>query len=186
MTRAAAALLLVLSIAACSTQPAPPQSAERETLVTSRAVVESVNTQSRQVLLRGEDGRMLSIVAGPEVRNLDQLAVGDVVRTDYYKSVSVSMADPSDNSPPEGAVVAGRAPEGGQPGAAAGSSVRMIVDFISYNPQTAVATFRGPGGSVRTAQVNPAMRDFAAGLQPGDRVDLTMTEAVAVSIEGAN
>lgn len=183
MTRAAAALFLVLSIAACSTAPAPPQSAERESLITSRAVVESVNTQSRQVLLRGEEGRMLSIVAGPEVRNLEQLAVGDVVRIDYYESVSVSMADPSDNSPPEGAVVSTRAPEGATPGAASAASVRMIVEFISYNPQTAVATFRGPDGSVRTAQVNPALQDFAAGLQPGDRVDLTMTEAVAVSIE---
>jgi hypothetical protein len=183
MIRAAAAFLLVLSIAACATEPAPPQSAERETLITSRAVVESVNTQSRQVLLRGQDGRMLSIVAGPEVRNLDQLAAGDVVRIDYFESVSVRMADPSDTSPPEGAVVAERAPEGGRPGAAAGASVRMIVEFISYNPQTAVATFRGPDGSVRTAQVNPELQDFAAGLQSGDRVDLTMTEAVAVSIE---
>lgn len=183
MIRAAAALLLTLSIAACSSEPAPPESAERETLITSRATVESVNTQSRQVLLRGEDGRMLSIVAGPEVRNLEQLDVGDVVRLDYYESVSVSMADPSDTSPPEGAVVAGRAPEGARPGAAAGASVRMIVELISYNPQTAIATFRTPDGSVTTAQVNPALRDFAAGLQSGDRVDLTMTQAVAVSIE---
>ncbi len=59
----------------------------------------------------------------------------------------------------------------------------MIVDFISYNPQTAVATFRTPDGSVTTAQVSPELRDFAAGLQSGDRVDVTMTQAVAVSIE---
>lgn len=183
MIRAAAAVLLALSISACSNTPTAPQSAERETIVTRTAVVESVNQQSRQVLLRGEDGRMLSIVAGPEVRNLAQLEKGDVVRFDYFEAVSVRMADPSDDTAPEGVVVAERAPEGGRPGASAAASVRMVVDFISYNTDTAVATFRTPDGTVQTARVDPAMRDFAAGLREGDQVDLTMTQAVAVSIE---
>jgi hypothetical protein len=184
MIRAAAAVLLALTISACANEPPPPpQSAEREELVTRRATVLDVDQQSRQVLLRGEEGNTFSITAGPDVRNLAQLAPGDVVRLDYYESVSVRMADPSDTSPPEGAVVSTRAPEGGTPGAASAASVRLIVDFISYDPATAIATIRMPDGVIGTVQVRPEMRDFAAGLQSGDRVDLTMTQAVAISIE---
>jgi hypothetical protein len=64
--------------------------------------------------------------------------------------------------------------------------VRTVVEFISYDPSTAIATFRTPDGVVQTVTVNPQMRDFAAGLQSGDLVDLTMTQAVAVSIEETN
>jgi hypothetical protein len=186
MIRTAAAVLLVLTISACANEPPPPpppQSAEREEVITQRATVVQVDQQTRHVMLRGEDGNVHTIIAGPEVRNLDQIAPGDVVRLDYYEAVSVKMADASDTSPPEGAVVSTRAPQGGTPGAASAASVRMIVDFLSYDPTTAVATIRMPDGMVDTVHVDPAMRDFAAGLQPGDRVDLTMTQAVAVSIE---
>jgi hypothetical protein len=183
MIRAAAALL-ALSLAACASEPPPPpQSAARETVITRTATVVDIDRVSRQVLLRGQEGNMLSVTAGPEVRNLDQLEPGDVVRFDFYESVSVSMADPSDTSPPEGTVVTGRAPEGARPGAAAGASVRMVVEFISYDPATTIATFRTPDGMVQTAKVSPELQGFAAGLNSGDRVDLTMTEAVAISIE---
>jgi hypothetical protein len=183
MIRAVAAALLALSLTACASEPPPPQSAERQMLITRTATVVDIDRVSRQVLLRGQEGNMLSVTAGPEVRNLDQLEPGDVVRFDFYESVSVSMADPSDTSPPEGTVVAGRAPEGARPGAAAGASVRMVVEFISYDPMTTIATFRTPDGMVQTAKVSPELQGFAAGLQSGDRVDLTMTQAVAVSIE---
>lgn len=189
MIRAAFAVIAVTSLFACSETPEAPEApvaAERESTVTRRAVVESVDLETRQVLLRGEDDRLLSIIAGPEIRNLPQLQPGDVVRTDYYEAVSVRMAQPSDQSAPEGVVLTQRAPEGAKPGAAGAASVRLIVEFISYDPVSGIATFVTPDGVVQTVTVQPEMRDFAAGLESGDRVDLTMTEAVAVSIEETN
>lgn len=186
MIRTATVLVVASSLFACSDMADPPVSAERQSLVTERAVVQSVDLESRQVLLESDDGRMLGITAGPDVRNLAQLEPGDVVRLDYYEAVSVRMADPSDASAPEGVVVTERAPEGAKPGAAAAASVRMVVEFISYDPASSIATFVTPDGVVQTAAVRPEMRDFAAGLESGDLVDLTMTEAVAVAIEETN
>ena len=37
--------------------------------------------------------------------------------------------------------------------------------------------------SVQNVVVKPEMRDFAAARKSGDRIDLTITQAVAVSIE---
>jgi hypothetical protein len=186
MIRSAAAVLMATTLFACAETAEPPMPAERESLVTGRAVVESVNQQTRQVVLRGENGRVQSITAGPQVRNLPQLQAGDVVRLDYYESVSVKMADPSTDSAPEGVVVTERAPVGGTPGASTAAAVRMVVQFISYDPDTDIATFTTPDGVVHTVTVDPEMRDFAADLESGDRVDLTMTEALAVSIEETN
>lgn len=186
MIRAAVVALVATSLFACAENADAPVSAERESVVTRKAVVQSVDLEGRQVLLEGENGKMLSVTAGPEVRNLAQIEPGDVVRLDYYEAVSVKMADPSDASAPEGVVLTERAPEGAKPGAAAAATLRMVVEFISYDPASAVATFVAPDGIVETANVRPEMRAFAAGLESGDLVDLTMTEAVAVSIEETN
>ena len=186
MIRAAAAILMATTLFACTETADAPMTAERESLVTGRAVVQSVDLQSRRVLLKGEDGQVHSFTAGPQVRNLPQLQPGDVVRLDYYEAVSVKMADPSDDSAPEGIVLTERAPEGATPAAGRAAAVRMIVQFISYDPASNIATFATPDGIVRTVTVQPEMRDFAAGLESGDRVDLTMTEALAVSIEETN
>lgn len=164
-------------------EPQAPESAMRETLVTKTAVVEDVDLETRQLLLRTDGDMMLSLVAGPEVRNLAQLSPGDTVRFDYYEGVAVQMADPSDTGEVVGETIAGRAPEGGIPGAAAATLVSMVVEFESYDPATNIATFTTPDGVLRSVSVKPEMRDFAVSRQPGDRIEVTMAEAVAVTVE---
>jgi hypothetical protein len=56
--------------------------------------VESVDTSTRQVLLRTPDGARTTVVAGPEVRNLPQLKPGDRVTITYQEAIAVQMAQP--------------------------------------------------------------------------------------------
>jgi len=176
----AAALLL----AGCAeTMETGPKSAERENLIVRKAVVQTVDVEGRQVLLRGESGRMLSLDIGPEVRNLDQLESGDVVRLEYYESVAVKMADTSTPGEVTSVEIADRAPEGEKPGIAAGSAVNLVVTFVSYDPETSVVTFTMPDGTLDTTIVKPEMRAFAEARRPGDRVDVTIIRGLAISIE---
>jgi hypothetical protein len=182
-TKSSLALAAVLLLASCAASDPGPQSASREMTVARTARVQTVDLETRQVLLRMDNDDMLSLVAGPEVRNLAQLEPGDVVRFDYYEAVAAKMADASSAGDATGAMVSERAPEGAKPGAGVAAAVNMVVEFISYDPSTHLATFRTPEGIVETASVKPEMREFAAARKPGDRVDLTITRAVAVSIE---
>ncbi len=84
-----AACAIVATLAACET---PPEPASRELTLETTAVVQTIDMETRQVLLRTENGRMLTIIAGPEVRNLDQVEPGDRVKATYYESVAVQMA----------------------------------------------------------------------------------------------
>ena len=104
----------------CTHQEAPPaqrrpQSAQRELMLDTRAVVEKVDQNTREVRLRTTDGKELTVVAGPEVRNLAQVSAGDTVRLTYYESVVARMAEPGAGGPATTSVVTGRAPEGGKP-----------------------------------------------------------------------
>ncbi len=173
-----AACAIVTTLAACAT---PPEPASRTLTLEISAVVETVDMESRQILLKTEDGRMLTIVAGSEVRNLDQLEPGDRVKAAYYESVAVQMAA-GQASGTEAAAAVVRAPEGAKPGALVGASVRTNVTMISYDPDTSVISFTTPVGFSHSLVVKPEMRDFARALKPGDRVDVVYTKALAIGV----
>ena len=172
------AFAIVAILAACET---PPEPASRELTLETTAVVEAINMETRHILLKTEDGRRLTIVAGPEVRNLDQVEPGDRIKASYYESVAVQMAT-DDASGTESAATVVRAPEGAKPGAAVGARVRTIVTMISYDPDTNVVAFTTPDGLSHSLVVKPEMRDFARALNPGDRVEVVYTEALAIGV----
>lgn len=180
---AAMVVAVGLVVGGCSSRAEGPETAERESAVVARAAVESVDQETRQVLLRTEDGRLLSFVAGPEVRNLGQVESGDVVRVEYYQAVAVEMAQPGDSEVPMTVEAAGRAAEGEKPGAFAATATDFVVEVVSYDPDTALALVLMPDGEERVLKVAPEMRDFAAAREPGDRVRVTVTQAVAIGIE---
>jgi hypothetical protein len=173
-----AACAIVATLAACATQPEP---ASRSQILETTAVVESIDLVNRHVLLKTEDGRMLTIVAGPEVINLDQVEPGDRIKASYYESVAVEMA--ADDATGTDAVAAvGRAPEGAKPGAFIGASVREIVTIVSFDPNTNIVTFTTPDGFSHSLVVKPEMRDFARAVKPGDRVDVLYSESLAIVV----
>ena len=144
---ACAAMSLLVAGCADKHAEAPPpaaQSAQRETMLETTAVVEHVDQKTREVRLRGADGQTVTVVAGPEVRNLPQLATGDVVRLTYYESVVASMAEPSNTGPGTATAMAARAPEGAKPAGLVGGTINVIVTMVSYDPATTVATFTIP------------------------------------------
>ena len=175
-------LLMILGCTHQETPPAALQSAQREAMLDTRAVVAKVDQSTREVRLRMMDGQELTVLAGPEVRNLAQVSAGDTVRLTYYESVAARMAEPGAGGPSTTSVVSSRAPEGSKPAGVVGATTDMVVEFLAYDPTTGVVTFQTPDGATRQALVNPAMREFAAARRPGDRVAVQITSAVAVSI----
>ena len=177
-----AGLLLSMGCTDQEAPPAAPQSAQRELMLDTRAVVEKVDQNTREVRLRTTDGKELTVLAGPEVRNLAQVSAGDIVRLTYYESVAARMAEPDAGGPATTSVVASGAPEGSKPAGVFGATIDMVVEFLAYDPATGVVTFKTPEGVTEKFVVNPAMRAFAAARRPGDQVALQLTNALAVSI----
>lgn len=175
-------LLIYAGSTNSETPSAAPQSAQREAMVNTRAVVEHVDQSTRAVRVRMEDGTELNFIAGPRVRNLAQLAAGDMVRVSYYESVIAQMAEPGAGGPSITSVNITRAPEGTTPGGIVRTTTDMVVEFLAYDPATGMATFKTPEGATQSVEVDPAMRDFAAARRPGERVALRITDAIAASI----
>ena len=100
------------------------------------------------------------------------------------RGVAARMAVPAQAvEETEVAAAASRAAEGEKPGAAIGAVVRTVVTIVSFDIRSNLVTFAAPDGLVRSIIVKePEMQEFARRLKPGDEVEVTFTEALAIGI----
>jgi len=122
---------------------------------------------------------------GPEIRNLPQVEVGDILRVSYYTGFVFSMAEPG-NAGADVEIAAGRAEEGDRPGAMVGATTRQTVEILSVAPDGTAVSFRDADGRLQSIDVpREEGQAFARKLRPGDLVDIQYTEAIAVGVESA-
>lgn len=181
-------LLAVVLLGACASKPPEPVTIENTEEVS--ATVEAIDLDSRMVALLAPDGRKFTMQAGPEVRNLSQINVGDRVITRYYTAIAAELRQRGDGTGATEAPVVdtalGRAAEGDRPAGAVGRQVRQSVRITTVDKKNHVVNFYGSDGLVRSLPVRtPEAQQFIAKLEPGDEVEVTYTEALAVSVEPA-
>ena len=176
----------LLAVAGCQQghDGADVQGAAALDTVEATAVVTDIDPENRQVGLETDDGRQLTIIAGPEVRNFDQIDVGDTVKAVYTRAVAAFLAEAGDDAAGADVAVAGvRAEEGAKPAAAVGQEVRTVVEFLSFDASNNVVTFVPSDGFVRSVVVRKSeMQAFAKTLQPGDKVEIAFAEAVGIGV----
>jgi hypothetical protein len=176
--------LAVLASGAAAAQPAPVSVEKTQTI---SATVASIDAAKRLVELRAED-ESATIQVPPEVRNFEQIKVGDEVVATYYQGLAAEFKKKGE-SKTVGVVDAttgtARMPEGAsRPGAAVANKVTTTVVIESVDRTTHSVTFVGPAGMSRTVDVvDPKARQFIDTLKKGDEVELTYVEAVAVTLE---
>jgi hypothetical protein len=179
--------LLLCAFAAFSAVGAfAQQSVEFADLVEIAATVTAIDMAQRLVTIRGPEGNEVTVEAGPEVRNLGQVEVGDVVRLSYEQAYSATLIDPDQQPEVAAAAAAGaaRAQEGERPGVAVGSAATMLVMIESIGPEGRTATFITPDGALQAIFVRrEESRAFARSLQSGDIVQLTRAESLALVVE---
>ena len=194
-TTCAAAMCLTLGVAGCASMskeatPAPPAVAAPlpsgtvgENLVTATAKVKAIDQKTRHVTLQRADGSVVKFVAGDEVRNLPQVKVGDDVNVTYYESLAYEVRKPGEGATPGATVAeaAGRAKVGEKPGAAAGRVTTVTATIAAIDKAAQTVTLRTPDGETTTIKArNP---DNLNRVTVGDLVDITYTEALAISVE---
>ena len=164
-----------------ATQPLPSGTLGAS-LVTATARVKAIDQQTRLVTLERADGSEVTIYADTSVRNLPQVKVGDEVKISYYESLAYEVKKAGTTTP--GATVAeetARAKLGQKP-AGAGAQVTTVVTTITAIDKAAgTVTLQGPTGRATTVKArDPRNLDRVA---VGDLVEVTYTEAIAVSVD---
>ena len=63
-------------------------------------VIVAIDAEDRLITLEDEDGDLIPIYAGPEVKRFDELKVGDEVTFTYSESVVVEVREPEEGDTP--------------------------------------------------------------------------------------
>jgi hypothetical protein len=148
------------------------------------AQVVSIDKASRTLTLKGPQGKVVDLVAGDEVKNFDQIKLGDMVVARYAQALSLELRKvkgmTSDVSVREGAA---QAKPGERPAVAGARQVTAIAVVTALDPKQSTITLKGPRGNEVTLNVqNP---DQFKVVKKGDQVEVTYTEALALSVEPA-
>ena len=149
------------------------------------ATITAINKATRVVTLKNTEGRVEEIVAGPEVQRFDELHVGDKVTFSYQESLVYQIRKP-----------------GQAPSASAATNSSNIVRSTGPRPggtvterQTKTVTVEAIDKkeariSVRTAEGHGIIaivddKGNLNGIKVGDKVDITYTEALMITVENA-
>jgi len=148
------------------------------------AQVVSVDKKTRTISLKGPKGNVMDIVASDEVKNFNQIKVGDMVVVRYMQSVALELQPVKTGA--QGISVsegAGKAEPGKRPAVGAVREIQAIAKVTAIDQNAKTISLTGPRGNTVTLDVqNP--EQFKV-VKMGDEVLVTYTEAVAVSVEPA-
>lgn len=189
---AAAALLVCAS---CSTTPPPPP--EHSTTraygegvpggvtvdtfeVTAR--ITAVDRARREATLLTADGKHTLYKAGPEVRNFDQVQVGDQVKATVTEELVVYVREQSGRRNSDGqAGIVVLATRGVKPGSFAAETFEVTTRVRAVDLTNHKVTLEYPDGSIKTFAVRPDVK-----LSPTDvgrEVVIQATHSVVIRVE---
>jgi hypothetical protein len=181
----AISLLAATLIIGCASTANAPAKAKITTEVSVEATVITFSKATREILLERADGARVIVVAGPEVRNFNQIAAGDILNARYTVSIAARIlaSDEPDTEPTVG-LTAARAELGDKPAGAIGAGVQMTVVVNSVDSKRHIVVFTGPDGVVQVVEAQyDEGKKFVKGLKSGDRVELVYGQSVMLEIK---
>jgi hypothetical protein len=183
MNRRTLFLFALIIIAAGMLAPAFAQKpVSQGAALNGSAVIQAIDHAGRAITLKFEDGTITTVVAGPEVKRFDELKVGDKVTFMYYESVVYAIQKPGEKPPAPEATAVTRG-QGASPAATLSRQLTTTVTINAIDEKVPAVTFTTEDGRKMSVKVeNPKN---IVGLKVGDKVQVTYTQALAVSVQPA-
>jgi hypothetical protein len=146
---------------------------------TATATVEAIEASTRQVTVKKADGTNETFYVPASMKRFDQLKVGDKITARYYENMVLQLKQPGspDADKSSGKLV----PVEGAPAGTMSYQRTITATITAIDPKVPSITFSGPNNWKYSSKV----KDTAAlaKVKVGDKVDITWTYAVLMSIE---
>jgi len=146
------------------------------------ATVLAVDTTSRKLTLRANDGHVETVDVPPEVRRLNEITAGDRIVVEVQDGLLFEY-QPAGTAyvPPTAVVAGGRGGAGQPPGVAAAGAVQSTVTVVAIDPKTRIVQIQDLDGNRYQVKAGPKIS--LDKLVVGDRLLATYVTSVAISVE---
>ena len=160
-------------------QGAMPKMVEAS-VVTVRGTVEAIDKEKQTVTLKGPKRSLTIKVKDPQ--KLEAIKVGDPVIGKYYESLMIEVKKPGESAPGVSTQTATATSKPGEaPGGAIGQQVTVTATIVAIDKKAKTATIKGPEGNTVTVKARDPKN--LNKVKAGDNVDITYTEALAISLD---
>ena len=145
--------------------------------------VESIDYAGRTVTIRRQQGNPVTVDVPPNARRFEQITVGSTVTATYYDRVTVRLKPAGEPAIDQTVGAITTPTPGALPGATRTRQRVTTVTITGWSPVDRVVSFIGPNGTSYSRRLLDATDpQIVEGLKAGDRVDVTRTEAMSVSV----
>ena len=186
----AIAALLASSLAVAQTKPA--DAGASKPMVIDAAVVDNryqlyegtvvkIDKKTRTITFKNKEGES-KFVAGPEIKNFDQIKNGDQVNVTYELAVAIELiktkSDGIRSKVETNTITDSKINE--KPSEVIANKTTIIADIVAVDRDKKLVSVKGPSGKITTVIVkNPAL---LADVKVGEQVKVIYYDAMAASI----
>ena len=147
--------------------------------ITESFTIEAIDHSARIVTLKDKDGLLEDVLCGPDVQRFDALKVGDRLTFQYRESLVTAVRRPGAAARPADAVSVTRTP-GTAPGGTIARQMTAVVTIEAIDAKVPSVTVRAQDGRRSSFKVLDAKN--LEGYKAGDQVEVTYTQALAISV----
>jgi len=175
-------LVVLVAAAALPALAQPPRPVRESSVTHLTGTIEAINQTTREVTVK-VDGELHTFAVKPDVKRFGELKVGDRLKADYHEAVLMEVRQAGGRAPlpASGGETVRVAGLGTRPSGALVQQQVASVVVKAIDRKTPAVTVQLEDGSIVTLKVEHPER--LQGLKVGDKVDVTYTEALIVSVE---
>ena len=151
-----------------------------EETIKASATVAAVDQSTRKVTLKTDDGTEASFTAPPEVKNFEQIRVGDKVNATIHSQLFVYVGRNAGPSQSQQAEVI-TTPKGAKPGAIVAQNYETVAKVKAIDAANRLATLQFVGGETRIVPIRPDV-DLTK-YKVGDGVIIQVTQQLMLLVE---
>jgi len=145
------------------------------------ATVTGVDKATRKIMLQAPDGSQVTVKAGPEVVNFDQIQVGDQVKAKITEQLVIFVRKSGEASPEGQVTTVALAPVGAKPGVTMAETEETTAKVTAIDLKDHKATVQFQDGTFKTFKVRDDVDLTKSSV--GEEVVIRTTQAVALSVE---
>jgi len=149
-----------------------------ETLVAT-ATVEAIDRGSRQVTVKKTDGTYEELYIPQDLKRFDMLKVGDKITARYYENLVLRLKAPGEKD--VDAAASSVVPTKDAASGTAAHQTTITATIAAIDQAAPSISFTGPRGWAYSTRVKD--KAALAKVKVGDKVDITWTDALVVSLE---
>src|SRR5262245_62050492 len=147
---------------------------------TLTVTVEGIEQKNRELTIKRPDGTYDVFYIPPTIKRFDTLKVGDKITAKYYENMVLQLKAPGSKDVNTGSEAVTKA-DGGKPAVTSSRQRSITATIAAIDPAVPSITFTGPNGWKYSGRVQD--KAALAKVKVGDKLDITWTEALLLSID---